>query len=212
MARNLVRRQTALLAALLLGLGLLTAPRAEAAPPDVSGDWDFTLNVTIPGFESSTYCATYVWQDGEALDVAMACPELGDVLGAGAFEGTIDEGGNFSISGILHLIPNTDIYGTLSEDGNSLEGGWNFGVWEGSRSDVSHWGDVDCDDEANSMDALVVLQYEAGLPFSRPACLPFADGDVDGDVDATDAEVILQDEAALLDRLPVGPGQPPPLL
>ena len=211
-AGTMLRVLSVALAAVVLSLIAIPPGASHADAPYVAGDWDVTLRVMIPDFESSTYCATFIWQDGDSLDAAMACPSLGEVLGAGTFQGTIAEDGTFAISGIIHLIPNTDLNGTLSADGQSLSGTWNFGVWEAVRSDVSHWGDVDCRDLARSTDALIVLQREAKLLTVRPACLPYADGDVDGDVDATDALVILQDEAGLLDRLPVGPGEPPPVL
>jgi Tol biopolymer transport system component len=74
-------------------------------------------------------------------------------------------------------------------------------------------GDVDCDGDADAVDALKVLRHVASLPVSpSPGCPemesqvaghPFGDVDCDGDVDAVDALRILRYVAGL------DPGQPP---
>ncbi len=57
-------------------------------------------------------------------------------------------------------------------------------------------GDANCDLDVNSLDALLVLQYNAALISSIP-CQGDADYNVDGVIDAVDAALILQYEAGL---------------
>jgi hypothetical protein len=57
-------------------------------------------------------------------------------------------------------------------------------------------GDANCDTNADSIDALLVLQFNAALIPSLP-CPENADYDFDGDIDAIDAALILQFEAGL---------------
>jgi hypothetical protein len=59
-------------------------------------------------------------------------------------------------------------------------------------------GDVNCDRRVNSIDAALILQYDAGLTDSF-AC-PAADISGDGAVNASDAALILKLEAGLIDR------------
>ncbi len=67
------------------------------------------------------------------------------------------------------------------------------------------WGDVDCDDDVDSVDALKVLQHVAGIPFDQTGpCFPagssvtvdgaaekFGDWDCDGSVTAVDSLAVL---------------------
>jgi hypothetical protein len=62
-------------------------------------------------------------------------------------------------------------------------------------------GDANCSRTADSIDAALVLQYNAGLVTSL-ACLELADVNGDGRVDAIDAALILQFVAGLIDSLP----------
>ena len=62
-------------------------------------------------------------------------------------------------------------------------------------------GDVTCDGLVNSIDAALVLQYDAGLIDSL-SCAQNADVNVDGAVNSIDAALILQYDARLIDRLP----------
>ena len=66
-------------------------------------------------------------------------------------------------------------------------------------------GDVDCDGDVDSVDALKVLRFVAGLDYEQVEPCPdiasgktiFGDVDCDGDVDAVDALWILRFVAAL---------------
>ena len=57
-------------------------------------------------------------------------------------------------------------------------------------------GDVNCDDVTNSIDALYILQFEAGLIPSVP-CPDNADVSLDGELTSDDALLILQFHAGL---------------
>ena len=58
-------------------------------------------------------------------------------------------------------------------------------------------GDANCDDAINSLDALEVLQFEAGL-LDRVAFPESADPNGDGEIDGIDAVLILQFDAGLM--------------
>ena len=62
-------------------------------------------------------------------------------------------------------------------------------------------GDTSCDGVVNSIDALLLLQFDAGLLGSLP-CGQNADANADGEVNAIDATLILQFDAGLIDTLP----------
>lgn len=62
-------------------------------------------------------------------------------------------------------------------------------------------GDANCDGHVNSIDAALVLQYDAGLIHSLP-CPDLADVNQDSRINSLDASLILQYTAELLYRLP----------
>ena len=110
----------------------------------------------------------------------------------GAFSVRAPEGCHFSRTGIV------------AADGNSMSGTWSFndfsGTFTGERK-APVFGDASCDGSANSIDAALVLQFNAGLLGSLP-CEEHADVNMDGSVDAIDAALILQFVAGLLGSLP----------
>ena len=67
----------------------------------------------------------------------------------------------------------------------------------GPVPDRPQLGDVDCSFEVNSIDAALVLQYDAGL-LERLDCQFAADVNFDGSINSIDAALILQDVAGLL--------------
>ena len=66
------------------------------------------------------------------------------------------------------------------------------------------FGDAGCDGSVDSIDATLILQFDAGL-ISSVACAAAADVNGDGRVNSIDATLILQFDAALIDTL----GPPP---
>ncbi len=58
-------------------------------------------------------------------------------------------------------------------------------------------GDANCDGFVSSLDAMIVLQVDAGL-LERAPCHMQADASFDGVVNSLDAAIILQREAGLL--------------
>ncbi|MCH8815509.1 MAG: S8 family serine peptidase, partial [Chloroflexi bacterium] len=63
-------------------------------------------------------------------------------------------------------------------------------------------GDVDCDDDVDSVDALFVLKFLASM--GEPDCIVAGDVDCDTDVDAVDALKIIQHVANIPVTLPLG--------
>jgi len=68
------------------------------------------------------------------------------------------------------------------------------------------FGDVDCTNEVDAIDATLLLQFDAELVPSLP-CEFRGDVNVDEQINAVDAALVLQYVAGLLDRL--GPQQTP---
>ncbi len=64
-------------------------------------------------------------------------------------------------------------------------------------------GDANCDGVVSSLDAVIVLQVDAGL-LDRAPCHTQADASFDGLVNSLDAAIILQREAGLLAQCEVG--------
>jgi len=62
-------------------------------------------------------------------------------------------------------------------------------------------GDVDCDNTVDTIDAALVLQYDAGF-LAALDCQPAGDINGDAQVNSIDATFILQYAASLIDRLP----------
>ncbi len=86
---------------------------------------------------------------------------------------------------------------------NPLPYGRPFSIWctDGEEEEIIQTGESLCDGVVDSIDALVVLQYSAGLIVSKP-CSASADVNRDGSIDALDASLILQHVAGLLPDLP----------
>ena len=84
---------------------------------------------------------------------------------------------------------------------NPLPYGRPLSFWCTTGDDDIQTGDSLCDDRVDSIDALVVLQYSAGLLSSLP-CFERADVNGDGSADALDAALILQHVVGLLPDLP----------
>ena len=72
-------------------------------------------------------------------------------------------------------------------------------VWR-IRAETGPIHDVDCDGSVNSIDAVLILQFDAGL-IDTLACGWNADVNDDGLANAIDATLILQYDAGLLETL-----------
>ena len=84
-------------------------------------------------------------------------------------------------------------------------------AWGGPRSAYSQtFGDANCDGHINSVDAALVLQFDAGLTFAL-SCQEKGDANGDGFVNSLDAALILQFDAALIDTLGPPASSPVPI-
>ncbi len=84
---------------------------------------------------------------------------------------------------------------------NPLPYGRPLSIWCTAGDDDIQTGDSLCDDRVDSIDALVILQYSAGI-LSSLQCAERADVNGDGSADALDAALILQHVVGLLPALP----------
>ena len=119
---------------------------------------------------------------GDLVSVTLTCDERANTvleIGSASFQGADPD-----------LGPPTLINSTISC----------FGPQRGGPAPLL--GDVDCSSEVNSIDAALVLQFDAGLLGEAP-CESQADVNLDGFINSIDATLILQLDAGLLDRLPV---------
>lgn len=83
---------------------------------------------------------------------------------------------------------------------NPLPYGDPLSVWCTEDEDLVGSGDALCDGQVDSIDALVVLHYSAGLLSPLP-CAENGDADGNGSIDVLDAALILQHVAGLLPGL-----------
>ncbi len=148
----------------------------------------------------------------------------GDLNGAGAFVLTTDNGtltssqgegpavAEFIVAGQLTVTLTPDHEGTATVTAVGpcdLESDITIDVEAGTLH-----GDVDCDGDVDSVDALKVLRHVAGLGVTQTEPCPdigaddpvFGDIDCDGDVDSVDSLRILRHVAGLATNLPPGCG------
>ncbi len=188
-----------LLVALAVVIGLLASLGNRArAQIDISGDW----NISVVGHFSGT-CTATVEQTGAELLAVLDC----SLIGSGTFVGSIDLAtGNFSLSSDPIGV---ELEGTAAGDGSSISGTWDAlgffsGTFTGTRKAEpadGQVGNVDCNGGVSSVDAVLVLQYEAALITSLP-CPENADVNEDAIINGIDAALILQVGAGLIDSLP----------
>lgn len=199
--------------AVLAAGSVFSVPRTEAGPAglDISGDWNLELTGLF-----STSCTLEITQAGAELSGPWQCPEFG----AGTFSGVIS-GGPDSASFTLDAQTGSvtmQAEGLISPDGHTAAGTWqaqyqavsiNGDFTATRKTDVV--GDANCDEEADAVDAALILQLSAALLDSL-ACERNADINGDGGVGAVDAGLVLQFVAGLLDSLPSGGGFPSPIV
>lgn len=121
--------------------------------------------------------------------------------------------GGIAVVGFSRLIvPSGEIQSGCGEPGATVSfvvsdvEAQNTVSWEPGlqRIDLALSGDVNCDFRLNSIDAALVLQFDAGLSTSL-ACQDAADVNGDGRINAVDAALILQFHAGLIDSLARSP-------
>jgi hypothetical protein len=186
---------------------------------DIRGAWSISLDVTDGvGAGLQTGCSVVFEQTGTDVTAVGTCtvPLLGDV--PGSCTGTLDPADlTLSLTCLVPSFGTIFVDATVSTDGNTATGTWTAS--NGSSGDYSAerhaepgvatptsttptpplppLGDANCDGGANSVDAALVLQFDAGLIDSL-ACESAADVNGDGSVNSVDAALILQLDAGLL--------------
>ncbi|OGO53272.1 MAG: hypothetical protein A2148_09090 [Chloroflexi bacterium RBG_16_68_14] len=194
-----------------LGLsGTFTGTRVDRRPHfvDVSGRWNLELGPTgqqTGSEEPFDTCTLEIRQLVAQLTASLDC----ETLGARSLRGPIDP-----VAGEFFLLPDgeagsliTELHGVMTEPG-SIAGlyyvgaGGLSGPFEGTRTG-GPLGDADCDGEINSIDASIVLQFDAGL-IASVECADSADVNGEGSANSVDAVLILQHEAGLIVNLAVG--------
>jgi len=168
----------------------------------ISGGALFTCALTDAG-------AVMCWghndlgQLGDNLACGLLCGRPGDVIGLSSGVTGIATGANHACAS---LTTGVRCWGN-NFDGQSGDGG-KCGTSCPTPVDVVGLGgggglngDVNCDENVNSIDAALVLQLSAGL-LSSLECADAADVNHDGSVNAIDAALILQHTAGLLPVLP----------
>jgi hypothetical protein len=210
--------QVALLSILLLGMlaGFSRTPNHLSADTDLSGNWGFMFGARFaPDLALSIDCIASVVQKSSHLTAEMSCESSEYVTFVGvlnAADGSVD------LAGQMLDIPFT-AQGSVGYNGTHLGGTWNAvgttnplnGTFEGSRG-LNGRGQVTCPPPlpvvytqpiatASSLDAVLILQYAAGLVQSLP-CLYLADVNVDGAVTATDAFLVLEYTAGIIEEFP----------
>lgn len=171
-------------------LGLGTGVRS------VTAGWGYTCAVTT---DSRVKCwgANYYGQVGEGTTTNRNIPV--DVTALGNAVSTIDGGAYFACAtttaGRVACWGSNEL-GQLG-DGTTTDRHRPVAVTDIGPKPWRPLGDVTCDGDVNSIDALSVLQMSAGLVAALP-CEGAADVDRDGMVTAIDAALALQIEAGLI--------------
>ena len=92
-------------------------------------------------------------------------------------------------------------YRVAAENSSGASGYSNVAFGTATELPTPPVGDADCNGSVTSVDAALVLQFNAGL-FAFLLCEEFADANADGELTSIDALLILQFVAGLLDTLP----------
>jgi hypothetical protein len=231
-ARSLRATGAAALAlAALTGVFAFLFLRAQAGTPGLSGEW----NLQLEG-DAIAACELQIEQNGTELSGTWSCAIFGDgsytgvvveELGQTAFtlegelqgvafeaEGTVDPDGNGANGTWLSAELDLDgfFFATRKvplSTPTQPSGPTSTPAPPTATSPVPPGviGDANCNNNADAIDASLILQLSAAL-LDELACEGNADVNGDGRVDAIDATLVLQFVAGLLDSLPPA-GSPP---
>ncbi|MCH8026409.1 MAG: dockerin type I repeat-containing protein [Chloroflexi bacterium] len=181
----------------------VVAVRKDRSPDfiDLTGTWSLELEPLETETNVSTFsdsCTATFQQRFGILAATIEC----ETLGTTTFSGPANPiSGYFLITNTLESAGGAYV-GTASPGGNFI-----LGVWSDPTRDVDGGfralrtsgpvGDVNCDAAVNSIDAALVLQFDARLTASL-ACPEFADMNASQDITSIDAALILQRVAGLI--------------
>ena len=168
---------------------------------DLTGTWNLELEPLETATSESAFsdrCTATLRQRLGILAATIDCEKLGTTT----FSGPIHPiSGDFFIASTLES-SDSGFVGTASPGG-----GFILGVWADRIRDLGGGfralrtsgpvGDVNCDAAVNSIDAALVLQFDARLTASL-ACPEFADMNASQDINSIDAALILQRVAGLI--------------
>jgi hypothetical protein len=218
MAEGTLRR--VLLAGLLVGLVIGSSPSVPLRAgdnPDTSGEWGFYL---LARNQPSFTCIASLVQREADLTVPMSCDRLGFVELTGTYQ---EVDGTFEVAGDASGAELSLSGTTRDPDPSSVDasGAWSLiftrpnihieGELHGLH-ELAHRGLVRCQDlgtgypsrprlEATAVDAALILQWTAHLPFGMP-CLYLGDTNLDGEVNSIDALLILEYTAGVIEHFP----------
>ena len=178
------------------------ATRKDQSPSfvDLTRSWDLVLEPLDPG-EPTAFgdtCTADIEQSLDELTVSLDCETLGSA----------------TLTGIIN--PVTRELNARSPEGSSGGrffgaatplGGGILGFWSSHNGEMASSltatrisgpaGDVNCDARVNSIDAALVLQFDAGFLESSP-CPQFGDLNMNQATNSLDAALILQTTAGLI--------------
>ena len=103
----------------------------------------------------------------------------------------------------LETAHNGDIVKCIVNDGTLIEKSVTFYIVEKSDDDKQLLGDLDNDGQITSFDALLILQFEAGVIETNELDFSVGDVDHDGIITSFDASIILEYEAGIINSLPL---------
>jgi hypothetical protein len=183
-------------------------------PSDIPNYEGFDIYITYDGVASRGTPSTAAWPD--CAFAAVAPPEAGRVAfgcaigvppaGPSTYTGTIGTAQFVCSQAGRIVLDNTGVNGHMTD---LVESGYaehtdptpteTLNITCGAP--LARFADANCDGLANSVDAFLVLQWDAHL-IDRLPCPDGADANADGVVDAVDASLILQASAGLLEMPP----------
>lgn len=178
------------------------ATRKDQSPSfvDLTGSWDLVLEPLDRG-EATAFgdtCAADIEQSLDELTVSLDCEALGTATLSGTINPVTRELNARSPEGSS----GGRFFGAATPLGGGILGFWSSHDGEMASSLTATRisgpaGDVNCDARVNSIDATLVLQFDAGLLESLP-CPQFGDLNRNQATNSLDAALILQTTAGLI--------------